>query len=129
MGVMKDMILERMDLEARMEDTEDVLILRDTKRLIDKLDLIMKEQDTNLREYRYERRGDNYILQSWHLGKETTMRGHLDQRPEWLTNALSVARVGGHMKQIKEPPPDEILWFHTDADNNITSFVELDNDV
>ena len=79
----------------------------------------------NEREYRYEERCGDYTLKRWQDGEETTWRGEVSQRPEWLVCILNTAAVGGHLKRVNQPPPDAIVWFTTDADNNLKTFLEL----
>jgi hypothetical protein len=79
----------------------------------------------NEREYRYEERDIAYVLKCWHDGTETTWRGDVDTRPEWLERIVDTATVGGHLKRVSQPPPDSIVWFTTDLDNNLQSFLEL----
>lgn len=79
----------------------------------------------NEREYRYEERDDMYHLKCWLDGVETTLRGELYSRPQWLKSILDIAKVGGHLKRVNQPPPDAIVWFTTDLDNNLKSFLEL----
>lgn len=79
----------------------------------------------NEREYRYEERYDEYMLKCWHEGVETSWRGYVDSRPEWLERILNTALVGGHLKRVSQPPPDAIVWFTTDLDNNLITFLEL----
>ena len=82
-------------------------------------------QQTNDREYRYEERHGEYLLKCWHDGVETSWRSYVDQRPEWLERILTTAAVGGHLKRVQQPPPDAIVWFTTDLDNNLITFLEL----
>lgn len=82
-------------------------------------------EDPNLKEYRYEQRAPDYALRCWHDGRETLQRGALTEKPEWLTNIIDTARVGGYIRQIAEPPPEIILWFCTDANNNLSHFIEM----
>ena len=82
-------------------------------------------QQTHEREYRYEERNDEYMLKCWHEGVETSLRGYLDSRPEWLERVIATAVVGGHLKRVPQPPPDAIVWFTTDLDNNLLTFLEL----
>ena len=82
-------------------------------------------QQTNEREYRYEERCGEYALKCWHAGNEVSWRGELDSRPDWLERILVTATVGGHLKRIHQPPPDAIVWFTTDLDNNLLTFLEL----
>lgn len=76
-------------------------------------------------EYRYEERMGEYNLKRWYNGVETTWRGDIEMRPEWLERILVTATVGGHLKRVNQPPPDAIVWFTTDLDNNLKSFLEL----
>lgn len=80
---------------------------------------------TDEREYRYEERAGNYQLKCWHDGNETTDRGLLNQRPEWLVRIVDTAVLGGHLKRISQPPPDAVVWFTTDLNNNLNNFLEL----
>jgi hypothetical protein len=80
---------------------------------------------THDREYRYEERDTAYSLKCWHDGAETIIRGDLDTRPEWLERIITAATVGGHLKRMFDPPPDAIVWFTTDLDNNLLTFLEL----
>lgn len=80
---------------------------------------------THEREYRYEERGTAYSLKCWHNGIETSQRGEIHSRPDWLVRVIDTATVGGHLKRIAQPPPDAIVWFTTDLDNTLKSFLEL----
>lgn len=100
-----------------------ILSWKDERRQVLKSTNRMPNQDE--REYRYEERCAAYLLKCWHDGVETTWRGDVDQRPEWLERILVTAKVGGHLKRISQPPPDAIVWFTTDNDNNLKSFLEL----
>lgn len=82
-------------------------------------------QQTHEREYRYEERDDMFALKCWHDGNETSIRGNLGAWPEWLKPILDTAAVGGHLKRVNQPPPDAIVWFTTDLDNNLLTFLEL----
>ena len=82
-------------------------------------------QQPHEREYRYEERDGEFSLKRWHEGIESTWRGELDSRPEWLERILTTALVGGHLKCVAQPPPDAIVWFTTDLDNNLLTFLEL----
>jgi hypothetical protein len=79
----------------------------------------------NEREYRYEERDGMFHLKRWQNGEEASLRGELDSRPEWLERVIATAVVGGHLKQVQQPPPDAIVWFTTDLDNNLLTFLEL----
>ena len=45
--------------------------------------------------------------------------GELGKQPAWLRPILDVAKVGGHMKPMRDGPPDHILWFTIDKDFNL----------
>ena len=79
----------------------------------------------NSYECRYEERTSTYTLRSWHEGKEVNQHGKLNQRPEWLTIIIDVARLSGHYHKPPEPPPNAIMWFITDADNRLIEFINF----
>lgn len=79
----------------------------------------------NEREYRYEERFGQYLLKCWQDGNEVSWRGDSGEEPQWLKDILNVALVGGHLKRVSQPPPDAIVWFTTDLNNNLISFLEL----
>lgn len=76
-------------------------------------------------ECRYEERGYEYTLKRWRDGHEEASRGLVTDLPEWLEKIRDVATVGGHLKRVMVPPPDNIVWFTTDDDNNLINFMEL----
>jgi hypothetical protein len=82
-------------------------------------------QQPNIREYRYEERCGMYHLKCWQDGNEASWRGEIAARPDWLERILTTAVVGGHLKKVNAPPPDAIVWFTTDLDNNLITFLEL----
>jgi plastocyanin len=84
-----------------------------------------KEHMDDIYEFRYEAHGGEYKLKCWHDGKEDTMHGAVDTQPEWLTGIVDVAKVAGHLKSPISPPPEAILWFHTDKNRNLINFIEL----
>ena len=45
--------------------------------------------------------------------------GKIGKYPAWLKTIVDVARVGGHLKQMDQGPPDAILWFQVDKDLNL----------
>ena len=85
----------------------------------------LPEMHDDLHEYRYEQRSGEYRLRCWHNGTERTHSGLVDNMPGWLRAILDTARVAGAIKPIKEPPPEIILWFRTDADHNLIEFIEM----
>lgn len=76
-------------------------------------------------EFRYEAHGGEYKLKCWHDGREDTMHGAVDTQPDWLTGIVDVAKVAGHLKTTISPPPEAILWFHTDKNRTLIKFIEL----
>ena len=81
----------------------------------------------NFREYRYEERYGSYTLRCWSNGRETSSKGEIDTRPAWLSEIIDLARVGGHISIVRQPPPECIVWFTTDANNKLESFKEMKN--
>ena len=74
-------------------------------------------------ELRYERRGDNYTIKVWEgSGLDIQRSGSVSKQPEWLVYILAVAKIGGHMRFVAVPPPDEILWFEIDKSYNLIGF-------
>jgi hypothetical protein len=45
--------------------------------------------------------------------------GKLGTQPAWLQLILDVAKAGGHFRPLDNGPPDVILWFRVDKDNNL----------
>jgi hypothetical protein len=88
------------------------------------LTLGYNKQD-DMYECRYEERYGEYTLKTWRDGHEVSHRGYVDNLPEWLSVIRDVATVGGHLKRIAVPPPDNIVWFTTDDDKKLIDFVEL----
>ena len=76
-------------------------------------------------EFRYEAHGGAYKLKCWHDGREDTLHGEVANQPEWLTGIVDVAKVAGHLKTTISPPPEAILWFHTDKNRTLIKFIEL----
>ena len=76
-------------------------------------------------ESRYEAHGGAYKLKCWHDGREDTLHGEIANQPDWLTGIVDVAKVAGHLKTPISPPPETILWFHTDKNRTPIKFIEL----
>jgi hypothetical protein len=58
-----------------------------------------------------------YIL----FGMETDsilLVGDLASRPQWLVDIVSVGRVSPEGMNFARPPPDFVLWFVVDDDDN-----------
>lgn len=86
-----------------------------------------KSDPADLPEHRYEESAGEYKLRTWHNGRETTEAGMLHMRPEWLINVINIARIGDHAKLVHEPPPEIIVWFRTNPDTTLHSFVDFMN--
>lgn len=52
-------------------------------------------------------------------GNNTQSQGWIGGQPAWLRLILDVAKVGGHLQPLRDGPPDVILWFKIDSDNNL----------
>ncbi len=79
-------------------------------------------------ELRYEERDDYFKVDGWPIGDIEAIpseRGPLEERPEWLTNIITIAKIGGYANAIKYPPPNVIVWFIMDADYNLIEFVDM----
>lgn len=88
------------------------------------LTLGYNKQD-DMYECRYEERNGEYLLKRWRDGHETSAHGFLYALPDWMEKIRNVAIVGGHLKKIQVPPPDNVVWFTTDDDGNLLNFMEL----
>jgi hypothetical protein len=76
-------------------------------------------------EYRYERTGDEYRLQSWHNGVQKQTIDRVVNQPAWLSEIVTVAAVGGAAHRPTASPPDVLIWFRTDDEHNLVEFVDL----
>jgi hypothetical protein len=122
MGLVKQKWLEEMD----EEDWEDPLYRADCARIGDNRRKLFHMTNDEY-EFRYERRGDVYLIKRWHNGTEWTDRGNTDNVPVWLAPILVVAKISGHLRKTNVPPPDEILWFRTDKSHQLTTFIDLED--
>jgi hypothetical protein len=80
----------------------------------------------NYKEYRYEERYGSYTLRCWCDGREVSTKGEIDTRPLWLSEIVDLAKVGGHMARVNQPPPDCIVWFETDNNNKLQQFKDME---
>jgi len=125
MGKMKTKML---DLQTRLEEQgydmrEDDVRFSDALRQLEN-SMGYNRQD-NMYECRYEERDGDYTLKRWRDGHEEASRGVIQDLPDWLAKIRDVAMVGGHLKRVIVPPPDNIVWFTTDDDTNLINFMEL----
>ena len=118
MGKVKAMVTEIMEVADRHGRAKsDALRMLEHK--------LGYHKDNPMYECRYEERNGDYTLKQWRDGHETASRGLVQDLPEWLSNIRDVAMVGGHLKRVMVPPPDNIVWFTTDDDGNLINFMEL----
>ena len=118
MGKVKALVTDSIGSSMRDERS-----FRDTQRQLEN-SLGYNKQD-DMYECRYEERGLDYTLKKWRDGHEEASRGLVTDLPDWLSRIRDVATVGGHLKRVMVPPPDNIVWFTTDDDGNLLNFMEL----
>jgi hypothetical protein len=118
MGKVKNLMIER-------EEYNNVIQRSKSDALLQLEHKLGYRKDNPMYECRYEERDGDYTLKQWRDGHETASRGLLQDLPEWLASIRSVAVVGGHLKAVRTPPPDNIVWFTTDDDGNLINFMEL----
>jgi len=80
-------------------------------------------------EIRYTENDGYWELNAYRISTSGTMyattktldatHGKVGKYPAWLKKIVDVARVGGHLKQMDQGPPDAILWFKVDKDLNL----------
>ena len=72
-------------------------------------------------EVRYQEHGGMWSTITYTTDANGSSRndGHLGYQPAWLRLILDVAKVGGHLKPLRDGPPDTLLWFKMDSDNNL----------
>ena len=83
--------------------------------------------DTNRYEYRYEERNGLYITRAWRNGREVSERKEIHTRPEWLTEIINLAVVGGHAKKVPNPPPELIVWFRVNENRELIEFIDFNS--
>ena len=75
-------------------------------------------------EVRYQE-DDYHWRTTTHINGEVIVKhslGELGTQPAWLQLILDVAKAGGHFQPLDNGPPDVILWFTLDEDNNLLEF-------
>lgn len=120
MGRLKALMTEAVYEPITMRNEQS---FRDTQRMLENALGYNKQND--MYECRYEERGLDYTLKKWRDGHEEASRGLVTDLPDWLSRIRDVATVGGHLKRVMVPPPDNIVWFTTDDDGNLIDFMEL----
>lgn len=118
MGKVKNLMIER-------EEYNNVIQRSKSDALLQLEHKLGYRKDNPMYECRYEERDGDYTLKQWRDGHETASRGLVTDLPEWLARIRDVATVGGHLKRVMVPPPDNIVWFTTDDDGNLINFMEL----
>jgi len=72
------------------------------------------------REIRYQEDGDMWSAITYTTDNSNSRNeGRLGDQPAWLRLILDVAKVGGHLTRMRDGPPDRLLWFTIDSDNNL----------
>lgn len=51
--------------------------------------------------------------------------GGVGNEPSWLRRILDVAAIGGHQVTVRNPPPTTVVWFATELDGTLVTFLEL----
>lgn len=75
--------------------------------------------------HRYMERHGEFEIRTYKSSVETIGHGKLGEQPEWLKRIVDVAYLGDHIQRVPNPPPDRIMWFTTDPDLNLVSFLPL----
>jgi hypothetical protein len=101
--------------------------LHDALRIIQK-EFTVRTTPNEPAEHRYEEAGNGWKLRTWRDGRETVVLGLMDlnPRPNWLLSILNVGLMGGHAKRVPEPPPNLIMWFRTNLDNSLHSYIDFE---
>ena len=124
MGKMKGKYLDIQTLlEEQGYDVRNERSFSDAQRMLE--NKLGYHTQNEMYECRYEERDGDYTLKRWRDGHEMASRGLIQDIPDWLARIRDVARVGGHLKKVNVPPPDNIVWFTTDDDGNLLNFMEL----
>lgn len=73
---------------------------------------------------RYAEVRNGFVLWVYNNNTHTPQvtQGTMTQRPAWLVTIANAARLGGHMADIPDPPPDRVVWFDIDASYNLVEF-------
>jgi hypothetical protein len=87
--------------------------------------LTLKTTPEEPAEHRYEEAGGEWKLRTWRDGRETVAVGQMHTRPSWLLSIVNVGLMGGHAKRVPEPPPNLIMWFRTNPDNSLHSYIDF----
>ena len=120
MGKVKALVTEARYDPMTLRDEQS---FSDTQRMLENALGYNKQDD--MYECRYEESRGEYILKRWRDGHEEASRGFIYALPDWMEKIRNVAIVGGHLKAVAVPPPDNIVWFTTDDDGNLLNFMEL----
>jgi hypothetical protein len=70
-------------------------------------------------ECRYQEYTGDWQMTMYNNGDNTQSQGWMGGQPAWLQLILDVAKIGGHLTPLRDGPPDVILWFTIDSDNNL----------
>lgn len=73
-------------------------------------------------EVRYAEDGDQYTVWVYTYGGTQVSGGLTMTRPKWLEDILTVAVVGGHLREVDAPPPSRLFWCYVDHDMKLLGF-------
>jgi len=79
--------------------------------------------------WRYAETDGHYTLSNMAMPRDgvSVQSGHgkCGAQPYWLQRILTVAKLGGHEVPVKNPPPGVIVWFVTDFEGELLTFLEV----
>lgn len=79
--------------------------------------------------WRYTETDGHYTLSNMAMPRHgvsvQTGHGKCGTQPHWLQTILTVAKLGGHEVPVKNPPPGVIVWFVTDFEGELLTFLEV----
>ena len=85
--------------------------------------------DDKYYKHRYEEREHRFSLRSWSdVERDVILEGMVtgdNLRPQWLTDIINVAIIGGQLKRAPTGPHHAIVWFRTDIHHNLIEFIDF----
>lgn len=73
-------------------------------------------------ETRYVQYGLEYEMQTWGPKSVEHTQGDVCELPDWVANAVTVAKVGDHIRKVERPPPEFIVWFKHDEHGTVLGY-------
>lgn len=79
---------------------------------------------------RYAETGDSFQFATYPISVDHDVPDTLPERlagavsdaPAWLSEIIAMAKVGGWVMKVPQPPPDLVLWFEVDANLNLIRY-------